>query len=958
MFGALLLGLQAVAWMTPPGWGANLGLSRFCYPDGPTPCDVMIIGEGPGKHEAANGACFVGPAGDTLDTFLWKLGLERGSSVYTTNLVKYRVAEGVKDEPPTAADVERDWPLLQWEIETVQPRFIISLGGAATRVLTTPPHPMDALNGRPIVADEYSRRTLGCAHLPEYIIPTIHPAAGLRDPDLGGKCYQGLRDAIKFIKTGQHPFMFDYPTRVEPSQGIYKRAEVRDLLRIFRDKRYQFCAIDTEGSRKKPWMLSFSVEPGVGWIIYAEDRFALTLFNHFIEHHVDMCILHSALFDLGVLRKMGVIVSRYHDTMVLTYLGNYDPQGLKGLSWRACGIIMSHYEDVVGPYSLVHAIRYLEEVQAWLTAGNLHITVPSTRAHTPLRRLRDALARLRRGQEAEAEDAGGDDADEESKSPDKKLRAWWRGSISLSGKTKGFPPSWSQLISEIFKYMPHVERDDVPPAELLPYSGRDADATLQVFPYVWKRHEDMGLQEVYATDMRVIPMLDRMQEIGMPLDLPAVWALEKDLKAANAETGQVLTAMCGPDFNPRSGDDVADFLFGKLGVPITKLTKSRKRGATDDKVMEAIVVELLKTCGGDPKKLTGVDADIHRFVTAEQDFREQDKMLGTFVGPLWGFYDRETGRVHPNWRSTRVVSGRLAAFDPNLLAFPARSAWGKRVRKCFRAGLSAAGLSQRGRRIKTVLKSFDLDQIEMRVMASEAGDSALIEAFLTGQDVHWANAALIFRRPYEEICRWDTVKKEWKEVTKGDKDKLRDPCKNIGFGVLYGITYIGLQAQLFLKGLDYTAYECQALIDGWYAAHPEARRYLRAAADETRRHGFVRDRWGRIRHLPGVWSDLDWIRAEAERQAGNFKIQACAQGVIKRAMIKIWEEVLPLLWAMGYYVQPLLQVHDELIFEMEEEAEGIATSLILEAMQADSEMFVVPVTSKGVAGESWGELKG
>jgi len=237
----------------------------------------------------------------------------------------------------------------------------------------------------------------------------------------------------------------------------------------------------------------------------------------------------------------------------------------------------------------------------------------------------------------------------------------------------------------------------------------------------------------------------------------------------------------------------------------------------------------------------------------------------------------------------------------------------------------------------------------MRGMASEACDVALIDAFLSGQDVHWANAALIFNIPYERII--DPL------LYPDGKDRYRDPCKNIGFGVLYGITYIGLQAQLFLKGLDYTAQECQDLIDGWYRSHPEARRYLAEAAAETRRNGYVRDRWGRIRHLPGVWSDLQWIRAEAERQAGNFKIQAWAQGVIKRAMARIWERVLPELWAAGFYIEPLLQVHDELVFAMEEEAEELATMMILNEMKADSELFLIPVTSKGKAGMDWGSLK-
>ena len=930
----------------PDGWGQAIGVKRFCFPDGPLPCETMLIGEGPGKQEAAHGLSFIGPTGDTLNTYLWRLGWTRGEDVYTTNLVKYRVADiNQKDAPPSLEDIERDWPILKWEIETGKPRFIIALGGAATRALVTTPHPMDAMNGRPIVSEEYHPRLLALAHQPEFVIPNIHPAAGLRDPDLGGRCWQGLAIARKFVRSGEHPFLFDYPKLRR--DGIYRRATLDDIRAL---AVYDMLFIDTEGSRKNPWMLSVSAGNG-GWglIVYAEDKEMLAELNRLVQDRV--VVLHNALHDLSVLRAMGVHVKRFIDTMVLAFLTNMEPQGLKGLSWRTAGFVMSEYEDVVEPYSLKRAVSYLEDIKARLEAGELMIPVASKRAHTPTRRIRDTLNRLKAKQALEEEEDEEDDdaealADPEKKvSADKKLRKWWRGGRTLAGKTKGFPPDWSALISDCLGPMPHVERKDVPAEELDPYSGRDADATCQVFPFLWRRHKEMKLEQVYEMDMAVIPMLDRMQETGMPLDLGELWKLEQELKVEHDKSVVVLREMCGPEFNPASGDHVSEFLFNKLGAPVRKLTRSGKRPATDDKVMEAIVVEALKLCGGDPKKLTGRDADIHRFVKLEQDYREQSKMLSTFITPLWGYYDPASKRVHPNWRSTRVVSGRLATFEPNLLAFPVRSAWGKRVRHCFRL--------TNGR----ILKSFDLDQIEMRVMASEAGDDALIGAFLSNQDVHWANAALIFKKGYDELAYWDEKKKEWKERVKGDKDKLRDPCKQIGFGVLYGITHVGLQAQLFLKGLDYSAQECQDLIDGWYSSHPEARRYLREAANETRRLGYVRDRWGRIRHLPGVWSELDWIRAEAERQAGNFKIQACAQGVIKRAMIRIWEKVLPELWAMGFHVQPLLQIHDELIFEMDADAEGIADHLILEAMKADSNLFLVPITSKGQAGKSWGDLK-
>jgi len=239
-----------------------------------------------------------------------------------------------------------------------------------------------------------------------------------------------------------------------------------------------------------------------------------------------------------------------------------------------------------------------------------------------------------------------------------------------------------------------------------------------------------------------------------------------------------------------------------------------------------------------------------------------------------------------------------------------------------------------------VYGSWDLNQIEMREMAHQSGDPVLCARFVNDEDVHAATAA-------------DYLGKDIRDVTFTE----RYAFKRVGFGVITGITEIGLAEQMALAGAEgWDEARCRDAIAGYFGIYKRVKQFMEDCRAEARRYGYVRDRWGRIRYLPGVHSDLKWIRAEAERQSHSFKISASAQGVLKMAMAAIWAwwENDKLLGR----VDPLLQIHDEILTENDDDKQF--KGYLDEGMNyflCNTTKLRVPIKSKGSYGRDWGSLK-
>jgi DNA polymerase-1 len=293
--------------------------------------------------------------------------------------------------------------------------------------------------------------------------------------------------------------------------------------------------------------------------------------------------------------------------------------------------------------------------------------------------------------------------------------------------------------------------------------------------------------------------------------------------------------------------------------------------------------------------------------------------------------------IHCNFRITRVSSGRLSATGPNLMAV-----MGGALGEEIRAGYLAGGDYE--------FAEWDLNQIEMRVMASEANDEFLISMMMNDEDIHAGTTDRMFNlnlpRPYNK-----------KQVP---KDK-RDAAKRTGFGVITGIQAPGLVDQMRLQGVIVSEEEAAKWIIDWLASCPSVPIYMDRCHREARQFGYVRDWTGRIRFLPGIHSPFRHIRAEAGRQSHSHKIQAGAQGIMKVAMASIWTDVLPYWRAQGKYVEPILQVHDSLMLRRRGfnrlESEEMDAQVRAAMFAAAPPGFRVPLDAGSGTATTWGLLE-
>lgn len=489
------------------------------------------------------------------------------------------------------------------------------------------------------------------------------------------------------------------------------------------------------------------------------------------------------------------------------------------------------------------------------------------------------------------------------------IRARWK-------KIKEDLPEEAAAIEAKFGPIPEATLDDVPLESAIQYAGRDADATARLDPHLDRMLDSMGLREVYEIDLAIIPMVDRMQHVGFRISPDHFRNLGRYLTDLMAiKVGEIRNESfragykTGPDFNPNSPKQVRELMAG-LGIRTGKTTKVSKEQSTNDKVLESLAFKY----------------PTFRLVA---DYRELAKLRDSFCEQLPKYAD-ESLRIHPNFRVTRVSSGRLSCTDPNLLAIPVRTELGKLIRSGFVAG--------EGR----VLGSWDLDQIEMREMAHQSQDPVMIGWFNDGLDVHRMTGAAAFGCRPEDVT---TVQ--------------RYASKRLGFGIITGITEIGLAEQMALAGAEgWDEATCGKFIAEYFQILRGVGRFIGDCRAEARRHSYVRDRWGRIRYLPGVHSELPFVREEALRQSHSFKISASAQGTLKRSMKCIWD-----WWKSDGIIgqiEPLLQIHDELVTELDaakDFVEYIDAGMVHFLCHTPGNEMRVPIKAKGSTAPDWGSLK-
>lgn len=460
---------------------------------------------------------------------------------------------------------------------------------------------------------------------------------------------------------------------------------------------------------------------------------------------------------------------------------------------------------------------------------------------------------------------------------------------------------------------------------------------------------------VRRLDTNALPWVDAAHRNGIRVDLPYLRHLESDFTSRQEEIESSIFSSIGPyqdfdgkklqPFNISSPDQVARLLFTHLrlhGSDHLQLTPSEHRPIANDEVLEKY-------------------RDKHACVGLILDHRELNKLLGTYIRPLQRHAD-SSSRVHTRFSVTTAATGRLSSLTPNLQNIPVRGLLGKLIRAAF---ISSPG---------SVLVSCDLSQIEMRWAAHLAQDPVMMQVFIDNEDIHDRTACNIFRRSLEEIS---AIKKKVKNGAATTAEESiykyftqfeRLPSKTIGFGVLYGQTAQGLLDSI-LQSMDpqwsseerakflayWTLPKCEQLIIDWYTVYARIKAWMELQFARARRHGMTWDAFGRMRLVPEVYSVHNRIKQEGLRKSGNHAIQASAQGTIKLAMAEL-TPISSFFNTSPGICWPLLQVHDELINEVDKYQARDYADVSREIMENASPLSI-PVKSSSDIAERWSDLK-
>lgn len=479
-------------------------------------------------------------------------------------------------------------------------------------------------------------------------------------------------------------------------------------------------------------------------------------------------------------------------------------------------------------------------------------------------------------------------------------------------------------------------------------------------------------RNVLRLDMGAIPLIHKMHQSGIFLDTTALSALDARITEEMASTLENLQLLSDRNLNPNSGDQVARILYDELNLhkklseerANTRILKYEKAGWDTSKISLEMKDVIRMTSSGsrlstDDEALSQLQ-HLDPLVPLILDYRGLSKLKNTYTkaAALPRYLNPHTGRIHTHFNVCRAATGRLASSEPNLQNIPTRGRpgwvtnWGNEIRKCFKAMYP-----------DTVLASMDLSQIEMVWAAYVSRDPRMMKVFLDNEDLHTMTALAMFRLNPNDV-QPDPEKRpgvahpsgSWPITWKEFKTKYRLPAKTLGFGILYGVTPRGLQQQILSAGGPFwTEEECEEAIKLWYAVYQGVYEWTCWQHSRARRYGCVWDHFGRWREVPEVRSTIESVISAGLRQAGNMPIQSGAQGVIKLAMA----EVVPLVeyyQSLGEKCIPLLQIHDELLFELSHNIAEEFCAQVREIMQ-NAVALPIPIGSSRDIAATLGDLK-
>jgi DNA polymerase-1 len=435
------------------------------------------------------------------------------------------------------------------------------------------------------------------------------------------------------------------------------------------------------------------------------------------------------------------------------------------------------------------------------------------------------------------------------------------------------------------------------------YASADAVICLRLVSQLKEELDQHEAVKLFNTmEMPLVPILASMEEVGVKLDESFFEHFSGELEDRLRDIETKIHEAVGDSFNLNSTQQLSDALFDNLGLEPPDRARKTSSGhySTAADVLEAMLGQ-------------------HPVIEWVLEYRELEKLRSTYVDSLPQQINPETGRVHTSFNQTGTVTGRIASSDPNLQNIPTRTEIGRRVRNGF--------IAQEGWQLLAV----DYSQIELRIVAHMAEDEAMLDAFRAGQDIHATTAAAVHGIELEEVTT-----------------EMRRHAKAINFGLIYGMSAYGLT-----NATDLTLAEAENFIEAYFKKFPGVKSFLDDIREQAAQQGYVETLLGRRRYFPNLERGASYnVRQREEREAINAPIQGTAADIIKLAMLKLPEA----LHEAGLKARMLLQVHDELIFEVPDNELSPTVELVRQVMEK-AYALKIPLSTEAKAGKSWGDME-
>ena len=438
---------------------------------------------------------------------------------------------------------------------------------------------------------------------------------------------------------------------------------------------------------------------------------------------------------------------------------------------------------------------------------------------------------------------------------------------------------------------------NVPLNQISEYAAEDADITLQLKDYFEPLLKQESVKDLFHNiEMPLIYVLAEMEATGVTLDTSALKESSEILSGQLVSLEKEIHELAGLEFNINSPKQIGEVLFDRM-----KLDEKAKKTKTGGYSTSEEVLEKLRSK--------------HPIIEKILEYRGLKKLLSTYIDALPELINKETGKIHTSFNQAVTATGRLSSTNPNLQNIPVRDEMGREIRRAFTADNDDC-----------IFFSADYSQIELRIMAHLSNDAHMVEAFVSGEDIHAATAAKIYNVPINEVT-----------------SDMRRKAKTANFGIIYGISVFGLAERLNIPRA-----ESKELIDGYFNTYPEIRKYMDESIRVAKEHGYVETIFKRKRFLPDINSGNAVVRGYAERNAINAPIQGSAADIIKLAMIKIHQR----FEEEGLKSRMILQVHDELNFNVYKDEYEKVKEIVLDSMENVIKLRVPLIADYG-EGKSW-----